>query len=131
MTSQPVSVFKHVNTTASLSSEATGSDPISYQWRRINGNISSERATGVNTPTLNISSVKEEDEDEYYCMVSNGGIDGRRYYNKSQNAAITVYGLWLFALLGIIAVSIFQLQVHQHFNHLIQSIMLLLVIHLF
>ena len=92
ITSHPMSVVEYVNTTASLSCEATGSVPISYQWGRVNGEISSERATGVNTPTLTISPVREEDEDEYYCMVSNGGVDGMRYSDTSQKAEVTVFG---------------------------------------
>ena len=75
-----------------LSCKATGSDPISYQWRRVNGEISSDRAEGVNTPTLTISSVTEQDEDKYYCVASNGGMDGSLYNNTSQNATIIVYG---------------------------------------
>jgi len=90
--SHPISVTEYVNTTASLLCEATGSGPISYQWRRVNGDISGERATGVDTPNLTISPVREDDEDEYYCMVSNKGKSGQAYHNKSQNAAIIVYG---------------------------------------
>ena len=47
---------------------------IRYQWRRVNGQISSDRAEGVNTPTLTISPVQQEDEDEYYCVASNNVI---------------------------------------------------------
>ena len=55
----------------SLSCEATGSDPIRYQWRRVNGEISSDRTEGVNTSTLTISPVTLQDMDEYYCVASN------------------------------------------------------------
>ena len=75
-----------------LSCEATGSDPIRYQWRRVNGEISSERAKGVNTPTMTISPVTEQDEDKYYCVVSNGGMNGSLYNNASQVSIIIVYG---------------------------------------
>ena len=75
-----------------LSCEATGSTPIRYQWRRVNGEISSERAEGVNTPTLTISSVTEQDEDKYYCVASNGGMNGSLYNNPSQISIIIVYG---------------------------------------
>ena len=81
-----------INSLAVLSCEATGSDPISYQWRRVNGEISSERATGVTTSTLTISPVREEDEDEYYCVTTNGGVDGMRYSDTSQMAKVTVFG---------------------------------------
>ena len=60
----PISVTVLENTTASLSCEATASGPIRYQWRRVNGEINSDRAEGVNTPTLIISPVQQEDEDE-------------------------------------------------------------------
>jgi len=89
---QPQSAVVTTDSPVTLSCEATGSDPISYQWRRVNGEISSERATGVNTPTLTISPVREEDEDEYYCVTTNGGMDGMRYSDMSQVAQITVYG---------------------------------------
>ena len=88
----PQSAIIFVNSSATLSCEATGSDPISYQWRRVNGEISSERATGVTTSTLTISPVREEDEDEYYCVTTNGGVDGMRYSDRSQVAQVTVYG---------------------------------------
>ena len=76
----------------SLSCNATGSGPIRYQWRRVNGEISSDRAEGVNTSTLTISSVQREDEDEYYCVASNGGVDGSLYNDTSSKAMVVVYG---------------------------------------
>ena len=76
-----------------LSCNATGSNPISYQWSgRFNGEITSDRANGVNTSTLTISPVIEQDEDEYYCVASNGGADGSLYEDRSPNAIVTVYG---------------------------------------
>ena len=79
-----------------LSCEATGSGPIRYQWRRVNGEISSDRAEGVNTPTLTISPVQQEDEDEYYCVASNGGLDGLLYNDTSRAAVVIVYGKLLY-----------------------------------
>ena len=81
-----------VNSTMNLSCEATGTGPIMYQWSRVNGEISSDRAEGVNTSTVIISPVQQEDEDEYYCVASNEGIDGSLYNDTSQSAKITVYG---------------------------------------
>ena len=46
----------------------------------------------MNTSTLTISPVQQEDEDEYYCVASNGGVDGLLYSNTSQNSKIAVYG---------------------------------------
>ena len=79
------------SSSVTLSCEATGSDPISYQWRRVNGTIS-ERAAVVGTQNLTISPVREEDEDEYYCVTTNGGVDGMRYNDTSQVALVTVFG---------------------------------------
>ena len=72
-----------------LSCEANGSNPIRYQWRRVNGEITSDRANGVNTSTLTISSVTEQNEDEYYCIASNGGPDGLSYSDMSNKAMCT------------------------------------------
>ena len=87
---RPLSIVQYVNTTATLSCEATARGDIRYQWRRVNGEISSDRANGVNTSTLTISSVTEQDEDEYYCIASNGGADGLLYNDISQKAMIIV-----------------------------------------
>ena len=92
ITSHPMSLAVNVNSTVNLSCEATGSDPIRYQWRRVNGEISSDRAEGVNTSTLTISPVQREDEDEYYCVASNEGVDGSLYNDTSRRAMITLYG---------------------------------------
>ena len=70
--------------TLNLSCEATGSGPIRYQWRRVNGEISNDRAEGVNTSTLTISPVQQENEDEYYCMATNNEKD------ESQTAVVAV-----------------------------------------
>ena len=67
-----------------MSCEASGNGPIRYQWRRVNGEISSDRAEGVNTSTLTISPVQQEDEDEYYCVASSGS--GR--FNDTSNVAV-------------------------------------------
>ena len=80
-----------IGQSVTLSCKATGSNPIRYQWRRVNGEISSN-SKGVNTSTLTISSVTEQDEDEYYCIASNGGPDGSLYSDTSQRAMVTVYG---------------------------------------
>ena len=83
-------MFNGLNVT--ISCEATGSGPIRYQWRRVNGEISSDRAEGVNTSTLTISPVQQEDEDEYYCVASNGGMDALHYSDISHRAMVTIYG---------------------------------------
>jgi len=84
ITLDPQSQLVHEGVTLNLSCKATGSDPIRYQWRRVNGEITSNRAKGINTSTLTISSVAEQDEDEYYCVASNNVKD------ESKTAVVAV-----------------------------------------
>ena len=79
-----------INSKLTLSCEATGSGPIRYQWRRVNGEISSDRAEGVNTSSLTISSVQQEDEDEYYCVANVTGTDEVQYNDISRRAMVTI-----------------------------------------
>ena len=46
----------------------------------------------MNTSTLTILPVTEQDEDEYYCVASNGGADGSLYEDSSDYVMVTVYG---------------------------------------
>ena len=94
ITAHPESVVVAVSgESITLSCKATGSYPIRYQWWGLfHGKISSDRADGVNTSTLTISSLAEQDEDEYYCVASNGGADGLLYKIQSHMAMVTVYG---------------------------------------
>ena len=87
-----MSIVQYENTTATLSCEATASGNIRYQWRRVNGEISSDRANGVNTSTLTISPVTEQDEDEYYCVASYAIVNGTLHNVTSNKANIIVYG---------------------------------------
>ena len=92
ITGNPVSVISYENTAASLICEAEGSGPIMYQWSKVNGEISDGRTKGINTSVLTIYPVTEQDEGEYYCVVSNEGADGKVFTDRSQRAMITVYG---------------------------------------
>ena len=85
-------LVRYVNTTATLSCKATASGIIRYQWRRVNGEITSDRANGVNTSTLTISPVTEQDEDEYYCVANYGTVNGTLHNVTSNKANIIVYG---------------------------------------
>ena len=84
VTTHPQSQLLQTGATIVLSCGATGNGPIRYQWRRVNEEISSDRAEGVNTSTLNISPVIVQDMDEYYCVASSG--DGR--FNDTSNVAV-------------------------------------------
>ena len=95
VTSNPISITVFENTVATLSCNATGSGPIRYQWRRVNREISSDRAEGVNTSTLTISSVQQEDEDEYYCVASYGVVNGMDHSDESERAKIIVFGMYV------------------------------------
>ena len=90
---QPMSIVRYVNTTATLSCKATtASGIIRYQWRRVNGEITSDRANGINTSILIISSLTEQDEDEYYCVANYGPVNGTLHTVTSNKANIIVYG---------------------------------------
>ena len=60
ITTHPQPVNVSVNQTVTLSCKATGSNPIRYQWRRVNGEITSDRANGVNTSTLTTVGCKKK-----------------------------------------------------------------------
>ena len=93
----PPAIIVFNNLIITLSCEAIGSGPIRYQWRRVNGEISSDRAEGVNTSTLTISSVTEQNEDKYYCVASNGGMNGSLYNDVSQRTIVIVYGKLIYS----------------------------------
>ena len=95
ITSNPISITVLEKTTAALSCEAAGSGPIRYQWRRVNGEISSDRTEGMNTSILIISPVQQEDEDEYFCVASYGVVNGMNHSDESERAKITVFGMYL------------------------------------
>ena len=53
----------------------------------------SNKADGVNTPTLTISSVTQDDEDEYYCTASYGVyVNGTSHVAESEKAKVVVFG---------------------------------------
>jgi len=84
-------VYKNDNVT--LSCKATASGPITYQWRRSYGVITGDRFDGVNTPTLTISSITQDDEDEYYCTASYGVyVNGTSHVAESERAKVVVFG---------------------------------------
>ena len=88
----PKSKAWYVNTTATLLCKATASGNISYQWRRVNGQITSDRTNGVNTSTLTLSPVTEQDEGQYYCVATYDTVNGTLHNVISNKVKITVYG---------------------------------------
>ena len=61
-----------------LTVQATGTAPLSYQWKLKTGGESErpqicdvERFPGANRSTLTIPSVQKSNEGSYYCIVSN------------------------------------------------------------
>ena len=92
ITERPISLVQYENESVTLSCVATASSPIRYQWRRVNGEISSDRAEGVNTSKLTISPVQQEDEDEHYCVASYGVVNGTNHSYRSHRASAIVYG---------------------------------------
>ena len=88
----PMSIVQYENTTATLSCNATASGNIRYQWKRVNGTISNDRANGTGTSTLTISPITEQDEDEYYCMASYAIVNGTLHNVTSNKTNIIVYG---------------------------------------
>jgi hypothetical protein len=72
VTQEPANAAACHGGTAGFSVAASGTAPITYQWRRGATNLSGPRFTGVNTPTLTISSVEAGDAGGgYNCVVSN------------------------------------------------------------
>ena len=93
ITQHPNSTVIYEGTPVTLSCEATASGPITYQWRRSSGRISNE-AIGVTTPTLTIPSVRQDDEDEYYCTASYGVYrNGTSHVAESERAQVVVFGM--------------------------------------
>ena len=51
------------------------------------------KAIGVNTHTLTIPSVTQDDEDEYYCTASYGVyVNGTSHVAESERAQVVVFG---------------------------------------
>ena len=88
ITTQPQSLTSAAGTTASFSATATGSAPLSYQWRLNGVNLANGgRISGATTTTLTISGVQSADAGSYTLVVSNGAGSV-----TSAAAALTVTG---------------------------------------
>ncbi len=72
ITRQPLSCTNTVGSTASFSVEAAGALPLSYQWRKGDGNLLDGGFTsGVNTTNLMIRDIQLADEGDYSVVVNN------------------------------------------------------------
>ena len=73
VTSHPVSLTDVVpGSGVQFSVEATGTAPLSYQWKKDGVNLTDGgRIKGASTSTLSITAVQKSDEAEYTCVVSN------------------------------------------------------------
>ena len=73
-----------------LTVEATGTEPLSYQWKLQHGEGSGgwQFCLGANSSTLTIPSVLKSDEGRYCCTVSNCASS-----ETSECATLTVGGL--------------------------------------
>ncbi|MDB6121360.1 MAG: C-terminal target protein [Pedosphaera sp.] len=67
ITSQPVSLTRNAGQSATFTVSATGSAPLSYQWKRNGTNMS-----GTVSPSFSLSSVTSADAASYTVLVSNG-----------------------------------------------------------
>ena len=74
ITSQPTKLVKLVGTSATFGVTATGSG-LTYQWRRNGGDLSNGgHYSGVNDPTLTVSSISSSDAGLYSCLVTRACI---------------------------------------------------------
>src|SRR3989338_3815691 len=72
ITTQPVSQIKMPGQTATFTVAASGTAPLSYQWRKGTSPLSNAgKYSGVTTTTLTITSVADAEEGNYNCVVSN------------------------------------------------------------
>ena len=74
ISAQPQSLTNVAGTTASFSATATGTAPLSYQWRLNGLNLSNGgRVSGAGTDTLTVTNVQPVDAGNYALVVSNAG----------------------------------------------------------
>src|ERR1019366_317546 len=72
ITAQPQSRINSVGTTATFSVTATGTESLSYQWRRDSVNLSDgSNVVGATTPTLTLANVQPADAANYQVVVAN------------------------------------------------------------
>jgi len=69
----PTSLSLLAGETAVFTVEATGTEPLSYQWQKNGSNLSNGgNISGATTDTLTITNVQSSDAANYRCVVTNG-----------------------------------------------------------
>ena len=58
-----------------LTCNASGADNLKYQWMRMGNKTIPSTATGVNSNTLVISSIRVDDSGQYKCVASIGDVN--------------------------------------------------------
>ena len=87
---QPEDVTVMQGTSVTLQCEAESYGDTIYQWQRVDGELDTSRASGVNTKQLTIVNSVPSDSGSYVCVTSNQ--DGE---TVSREAAVTVTGVTL------------------------------------
>ena len=58
-----------------LTCNASGADNLKYQWMRMGNETIPSTATGINSSSLIIPSIRVDDSGQYKCIVSSGDIE--------------------------------------------------------
>ena len=75
ITTNPKDTIAGVGRDVTLTCNASGTDILMYQWMRIGDKTIPSTATGVNSNTLIIPSIRVDDSGQYKCVVSSGDVD--------------------------------------------------------
>ena len=75
ITTNPKDTIAGVGRDVTLTCNASGADNLNYQWMRMGNKTIPSTATGVNSNTLIILSIRVDDSGQYKCVVSSGDVD--------------------------------------------------------
>jgi len=88
---QPEDVTVPLDTSVSLHCEAESYGDTAYHWRRLDGELDTIRASGINSQKLTIKDTIPADTGSYVCVTSNQ--DGETI---SREAVLTVTGMKVY-----------------------------------
>ena len=74
ITAHPKDTIVGVGRDVTLTCNASGADNLKYQWMRMGNKTIPSTATGVNSNTLVIPSIKVDNSGKYKCVVSSGNV---------------------------------------------------------